>query len=54
MIQDLQQRMFEILKRLQADMAEIKHGQRSIREEIIGVCQQLHAMQGDKLDLADA
>jgi hypothetical protein len=49
MTQDLQQLMFEILKRLQADVAEIKQGQRGIREEIIGVRQQLHAIQGDGL-----
>ena len=39
----------EILRRLRADISELKQGQRSIREEIIGVRQQLHTMQGDIL-----
>ena len=41
--------MLEILKRLQSDMAGLKQGQRSIREELIGIRQQLHAVQGDIL-----
>jgi hypothetical protein len=30
-------------------MADLKQGQRSIRDELIGVRQQLHAMHGDSL-----
>jgi predicted nucleic acid-binding Zn-ribbon protein len=41
--------VLEILRRLQADMADLKQGQRSLRDELIGVRQQLHAMQGDIL-----
>jgi hypothetical protein len=41
--------VLEILRRLQADMADLKQGQRSIRDELIGVRQQLHALQGDIL-----
>jgi hypothetical protein len=41
--------MLEILTRLQSDMADLKQGQRSIRDELIGVRQQLHALQGDVL-----
>lgn len=41
--------VLEILRRLQADMADLKQGQRSLRDELIGVRQQLHAMQGDTL-----
>jgi hypothetical protein len=39
----------EILRRLQGDMADLKQGQRLIRDELMGVRQQLHAMQGDSL-----
>ena len=39
--------VLDILRRLQSDMADLKHGQRSIRDELIGVRQQLHVMQGD-------
>jgi len=41
--------VLDILRRLQSDMADLKQGQRSIRDELIGVRQQLHAMQGDSL-----
>jgi len=41
--------VLDILRRLQSDMADLKHGQRSIRDELIGVRQQLHVMQGDNL-----
>ena len=41
--------VLDILRRLQSDMADLKQGQRSIRDELIGVKQQLHAMQGDSL-----
>lgn len=41
--------VLDILRRLQADMADLKQGQRAIREDLIGVRQQLHAMQGDSL-----
>jgi len=41
--------VLEILRRLQADMSDLKQGQRSIREELISVRQHLHAMQGDLL-----
>jgi len=41
--------VLDILRRLQSDMADLKQGQRSIRDELIGVRQQLHVMQGDNL-----
>ena len=41
--------VLDILRRLQSDMADLKHSQRSIRDELIGVRQQLHVMQGDNL-----
>lgn len=41
--------VLEILRRMQGDMADLKQGQRSIRDELIGVRQQLHALQGDIL-----
>jgi hypothetical protein len=41
--------VLEVLRRLQTDLADVKQGQRSIRDELIGVRQQLHAMQGDIL-----
>jgi predicted nucleic acid-binding Zn-ribbon protein len=41
--------VLEILRRLQTDMTDLKQGQRSLRDELIGVRQQLHAMQGDIL-----
>jgi hypothetical protein len=41
--------VIEILRRMQADMSDLKQGQRSLRDELIGVRQQLHAMQGDLL-----
>ena len=41
--------VLDILRRLQSDMADLKQGQRSIRDELIGVRQQLHVMQGDSL-----
>jgi hypothetical protein len=39
----------EILRRIQADIADLKNGQRGIREELIGLRNQLHIMQGDAL-----
>ena len=41
--------VLEILRRMQADIADLKQGQRSLRDELIGVRQPLHAMQGDLL-----
>ena len=41
--------VLDILRCLQSDMADLKQGQRSIRDELIGVRQQLHVMQGDNL-----
>lgn len=41
--------VIEILRRMQTDMSDLKQGQRSLRDELIGVRQQLHAMQGDLL-----
>jgi hypothetical protein len=41
--------VLDILRRLQSGMADLKQGQRLIRDELIGVRQQLHAMQGDGL-----
>ena len=41
--------VLDILRRLQSDIADLKQGQRSIRDELIGVRQQLHVMQGDNL-----
>jgi predicted nucleic acid-binding Zn-ribbon protein len=41
--------VLDILRRLQSDMADLKHVQRSIRDELIGIRQQLHALQGDVL-----
>jgi hypothetical protein len=43
--------VLEVLKRLQSDMADLKQGQRSVRDELIGVRQQLHVLQGDVLRL---
>lgn len=41
--------MLEILKKLQADNAEIKEGMRNLRAEMISIRNQLHVMQGDTL-----
>ncbi len=41
--------VLDILRRMQGDMADLKQGQRSIREELISLRQQLHIMQGDDL-----
>lgn len=41
--------VLEIPRRLQADMSGLKQGQRSLRDELIGVRQHLHAMEGDIL-----
>ena len=46
---EIENLVLDILRRLQSDMADLKHGQRSIRDELIGVRQQLHVMQGDNL-----
>ena len=41
--------VLDILRCLQEDMTVLKQGQRSIREELISLRQQLHIMQGDGL-----
>ena len=41
--------VLDILRRMQGDMADLKQGQRSIREELISLRHQLHIMQGDGL-----
>ncbi len=46
---EIENLVLDILRRLQSDMTDLKHGQRSIRDELIGVRQQLHVMQGDNL-----
>ena len=46
---EIENLVLDILRRLQSDMTDLKHGQRSIRDELIGVRQQLHVMQWDNL-----
>lgn len=39
--------VFELLKRTQSDISNLKEGQRELRQDVIPVRGQLHAMQGD-------
>lgn len=39
--------VFEMLKRIQSDISNLKEGQRELRQDVISVRGQLHAMQGD-------
>jgi len=43
------QLILEILRRIQADIVELKQGGRGIKEEIIGLRQQILGLQGDYL-----
>lgn len=39
--------MYEVLKKIQADVSELKHGQQSIRQELISVRGHMLSMQND-------
>lgn len=39
--------MFELLKRMQADISSLKQGQRDQRDDILSLRNQMHSMQGD-------
>jgi hypothetical protein len=41
--------VLEHLRSIRADIADLKNGQRLIREELIGLRNQFHIMQGDSL-----
>ena len=49
MTEEAQNLMLEILKRIQADLSDMKNGQRDIKSELISIKSQLHSMQGDAL-----
>ena len=42
-----QELMFEILRRIQADLSSVKEGQRDMRQEMISLRNYMHVMQGD-------
>ncbi len=39
--------VYELLKRMQADISNLKEGQRELRQDMISVRRELHTMQGD-------
>lgn len=39
--------MYELLKRMQADIAGLKQGQRDHRDDILSLRNQVHSVQGD-------
>lgn len=39
--------MYELLKKMQADISSLKHGQREHRDDILSLRNQIHGMQGD-------
>ena len=39
--------VFEMLKRIQSDISNLKEGQRELRQDVISVRGQLRTMQGD-------
>ena len=39
--------MFEILRKIQADISSLKEGQRDIRHDINGLRNHMHVLQGD-------
>ncbi|PZM13156.1 hypothetical protein [Rhizobium tubonense] len=39
--------LFEILRRIQADISSLKEGQRDMRNDINGLRNHMHVMQGD-------
>jgi hypothetical protein len=42
-----QELLFEVLRKIQAEIATFKEGQRDVRQEIIGLRNYMHVMQGD-------
>lgn len=42
-----QEPLFEILRRIQADVSSVKEGQRDMRQEMISFRNYMHVMQGD-------
>lgn len=39
--------MFELMKRMHADLAGLKDGQKDIRQDLLSLRNQLHLLQGD-------
>jgi len=39
--------VYEVLKRIQADIALLKEGQRDLRQDNLAIRNQIHSMQGD-------
>jgi hypothetical protein len=39
--------IYELLKRMQADIANLKEGQRDLRQDNLSIRNQLHSLQGD-------
>ena len=39
--------VYEVLKRIQADIALLKEGQRDLRQDNLSIRNQIHSMQGD-------
>ena len=42
-----QELMFELMKRIQSDLATLKDGQRDMRQDIVSLRNHMHVMQGD-------
>jgi hypothetical protein len=42
-----QELLFEVLRKIQREIATFKEGQRDVRQEIIGLRNYMHVMQGD-------
>ena len=42
-----QELLFEVLRKIQTEIATFKEGQRDVRQEIIGLRNYMHVMQGD-------
>ena len=47
MADQTQELMFEILRKLQADITTIKEGQRDARQDIVSLRNYMHVLQGD-------
>lgn len=51
MIEVTQELIYEVLKKMQIDVAHLKDGVRDLRQDNIGIRNDIHAMQGDINDL---